>query len=348
MSEIMVVANELTITKNKFPSEHVLMYASAINVPPISYLDGNGIKRYGEKRTFTYKHAYAYLRLKIEDNLSPQNITKIEMSTGSYSITDASLSGYIYVDVTNGAITRSGTSGLFRRTIEIPGGLNVGDEVYIPMPATTYRGGSIRFTFTYSNGDTYETNIPASTSQPLTLESGKIYPIRFKLPFIADFRLNYYAFYPSTIDENTQSFDFMGDPYLSYMVLFDKTKRAILFDSRTYTPVGFATPALNLGGKTSLQVVTASRPFTGGGTPSSLNDRFYVKAVPTSATTYTATSSGTSAVQIYAGESLLVSGLINLTTANRRIGIDFTSRYVGNPFLGRTQMELYRLEIHPQ
>ncbi len=321
------VPQTITIPKNEFPSDNVFMY-SYNNLPALTWLDDNGEQQYSERVGFNYKHVYSYLRVKLDVNLMGLPVTKIEVTHPS-----ANISGNMTMLLRSTSSIRSVYGGSNRNmVVNINGGMSVGDEVYIPMILESYPSGT-KFTFTFSNGVTYEKTIPSN----LTLQRGKIHNIAFKLPFIADF-MNSNNYTPSLPSLNTVingPFDFAGHTYLGGGIQTGKwasTANIIQFgNGNSDSQTALATPALNLSGKTSIPVeVTMTVAFTHGDWNAYVGPvSLYVNTAPTNATNYTFSSSGVNlSSQVgfsgsYVERATPTTNPLVINCANSKIGISF-------------------------
>ncbi len=182
--------------KNQFNPQNVFMLAHTFNVPPTTWLE-NRIQKFGERITFTYKHVFAYLRVKIEENLSGKAIEQIQVTSTSAhnNLTYAALSGHFQynIDRNSGAVRSlgytsiNGLSGRVTADCNIDGGINSGDYIYIPIPEKTiinspYSGiTGLQFRFLFKYNDYVTKTIDLTTNEIKTLEAGKIYDISFRL-----------------------------------------------------------------------------------------------------------------------------------------------------------------------
>ncbi len=177
------LANYFDLKKNEFPLSPIFMYAQTPNCYAMTWLDENGEQQFGERPTLHFRHAFSYLRLRLDSNLTGENVTRIEMN--SMIGTDLILSGMVYVH-TNGDPTHGNYNGdneeyVTTRVMDIvEGGFNIGNEIFIPMIPQEYPANSLKFKFTFTNGGTYEIVIPSY----MNLEAGKIHPIGFNIPSI--------------------------------------------------------------------------------------------------------------------------------------------------------------------
>ncbi len=361
---------EMTLTKNVFPSEHVFMIATPIHGEQLVtavYDDwGNVTGVETHQPTFHYVHLLSYMRLKLDANLMGQNVTKIEMHSHEHPSGHSPISGNVWIDPYAMNIKKTNTPyepEMDYRTINIPEGFNVGDEIYIPMYPGSYS--YIMFTFVFENGARCEKHV-----QSITLNYHTIHNIKFKLPFIADFS-DYYGtnnnpFLPDGLFSN--SFDFIGHQYLSNGVditwaedgiseirtpsglrVFDIPwdysvgKKAIIFGKAFGTisdddgggEYTLATPPLDLSGKTSVPVQVSvvaglglhTNSYDGYGGNHSYN--CFVNTVPTDATSYIYDYNmynGAAIPFTQAVEnyySTPVPSTLTLTPENSRIGISF-------------------------
>ncbi len=194
------IPNSITVRPNEFPVDNVYMFAEEEGLnPPMTWLE-NGEQKWGEKRTFTYKHTMAYIRLKINRNLSGHPIDVISVSNSTSSgTTPIPLSGRLtmysnYKYNSDYYIAYSlGTTSYNDINVNIDGGMSVGDYIYIPIPPNRlapygYSGAnrrSLQFEFMYraSYGRVIFSTfiLPVSTTSYIFLDAGKIYDIAFNL-----------------------------------------------------------------------------------------------------------------------------------------------------------------------
>ncbi len=185
---IIAIPAAITMQKNEFPKQHVFMCDRITNAPAATWLE-NGEQRASERMHFTYKHALAYLRLKINSVGTYKTMRRIFIS--DYRATRGlQLSGSARVSMTDdGRIIcqNTGTSaGATTLTITISNGyLQAGDIVYIPMYPNTFSYlHRLGFEFNPADGSgvRHEVVLPYTASTQQVLEAGKIYDISFNIP----------------------------------------------------------------------------------------------------------------------------------------------------------------------
>ncbi len=337
----------ITVKKGEFSTDNVFMY-SAYRAYPTTWLDGNGEQQWSARQSLKYRHAYSYLRVKLDINLMGLPVTRIQVTHPESGIS-GNMRLYLpaYPNSQNDQNILGGNRNMI---VDIDGGMNLGDEVYIPMIRESYPAGT-KFTFTYSNGATYEKTIQSD----ITLQRGKIHNIAFKLPFIADFinGQNYTPALPN--DDLANPFDFAGHAYLSQRL--QGGNRGVEFWNTSYAQYeyAFATPALNLSGKTSVPVEvkafmsfystsmneTSPQPNSG--------DRFYVNTVSRTTTSYSYSTNGTP-VTITGTYRVGYVTPFTLNNTSSRIGITFKPRTARDFLSGRDKyyyIAMSRLEVVP-
>ncbi len=95
--------NQITVRPNEFPMDNVYLFAEEGSLaPPMTWLDENDEQQLGARRTFTYKHTMAYLRVRINENLSFRVFGKVEAFTFGERI--AGDMAIIHVEKANGEI----------------------------------------------------------------------------------------------------------------------------------------------------------------------------------------------------------------------------------------------------
>ncbi len=171
----------MELMANEFPSQYALMYARS-SITPITWLDDDGTQRWrNQPAVFYYEHVLSYMRLKINTSETSNPVTSIyiESDPGNTNLSD------IYMFNTRLGhynISSNGGHSVNRtRQITIPNGLNVGDELFIPIVGGHY-GADIRFSFTFEDGSYVTKLVPASIN-PLLLNQGQIHTITFNLSY---------------------------------------------------------------------------------------------------------------------------------------------------------------------
>ncbi len=334
----------MTIRKNEFPSDYALMFALANNKHALTWLDGNGKQQRGERIAFNYKHVLSYLRVRLDINLMSLPVTKIEITSGSVG-----LLGDIYLNRA-GAIVLGGGRNV---TINIPEGMDVGDEIYVPLLPNTHTAG-LTFRFTFSNGVTYEKVVPNN----LTMQQGKTHGIAFKLPFIADFQNSnrYTPPLPNMGQQLRSSFDFAGHTYLATGLTRSSGGIQIAYPYISTDRNGLATPPLNLGGKTSVPVqVKATITFstTNNRQPNSQYDYIYIAYDSNIWTNVTLSNSSTITVPITTrgtGEystPIPASSYTTLASSRSKIRLLYYQNNIHTSQITSPTMILNRLEVHP-
>ncbi len=177
---------------------------------PMTWLEGNE-QKWSEKRTLTYKHTMAYLRVKINSYNGSYPLTKIEIQYTTYrpglsNIQHPPISGgkaqlYTNYKQGNNYYITYNLSQAMNNFIEIDTDwqpINAGDYVYIPIPLVGpmyplieyWDGGYSRIMFSFyvrTGSNTYwrftsrSPQIAPITGTPMLLEPGKIYDIAFNL-----------------------------------------------------------------------------------------------------------------------------------------------------------------------
>ncbi len=193
----------ITVRKNEFPSDHVFMVAFLKDIPPITWLDENGKQQWNERITFTYKHVYSYLRVKIGTmpaGVESFNFFQLAGFTGNFSQWEIESKHYFQLTGTFYSSTEYGfgpvnttrtTAYYFQKNVNIDGeGISSGDYIYIPMPCNGYLIGTVdlrsgtnfSFNFGSSGNDLpYKKVVRAGTLPIKRLEPGKIYDITINL-----------------------------------------------------------------------------------------------------------------------------------------------------------------------
>ncbi len=198
--------NQITVRPNEFPMDNVYLFAEEGSLaPPMTWLDENDEQQLGARRTFTYKHTMAYLRVRINENLNgyPIEEIRVNLNTVPVSLTamvclSGGLSMYsnrkkddnYYIMYANNLSASTNYKYIY---VTIEDGMDVGDYIYIPIPPNVlYPYGdygtssrTLRFSFYYSrNGQRYQfgnKTLPVSTTEEIFFEAGKIYDIAFNL-----------------------------------------------------------------------------------------------------------------------------------------------------------------------
>ncbi len=81
---VLSIPQTITVRKNEFPTDQILMLASPTDAfPPITWLDENGEQQWDKSVSFTYRHMFSYVRVKLNTNLTSLSVTGIEVSSPS-------------------------------------------------------------------------------------------------------------------------------------------------------------------------------------------------------------------------------------------------------------------------
>ncbi len=199
------IPSSFSVRPNEFPTDAVYMFAEEEGMnSPMTWLE-NGEQKWSEKRTLTYKHTMAYLRVKINSYSRNRPLSMIRFQVrhfraGSGPVTTMKLAGKVmFYSNYNGygiSYNTTGTGSYDYIDVVIDGTINVGDYIYIPIPwcggsQFLYENGSdydrFRFTFYEKSGNSnsaFATKDPQIVPVSLTamrLEAGKIYDIAFNL-----------------------------------------------------------------------------------------------------------------------------------------------------------------------
>ena len=189
--------DRITVRPNEFPMDNVYMVAHEDGpTPPMTWLE-NGEQKWGEKRTFTYKYTMAYLRVKINENLSGRGIDRIRVNNSVMGSASAiRLSGTLIINTNYNNLGPACTDIYYGSSyeyveVDVDGGMDVGDHIYIPIPPNRmgpymdYGGGAsatLQFQFLDNGGnDLVNSKMLPVTTTPIILEAGKIYDIAFNL-----------------------------------------------------------------------------------------------------------------------------------------------------------------------
>ncbi len=174
------IPRDMELTPNEFPSQYAFMYARNTGYPPITWLDENDEQQwYHGGAAFYYAHALSYMRLKITNNPTNSPVVSIGMNSefGNVNLSDTYELDPVFGDIQS----YGGHSANRTRQIYIPDGLDVGDELYIPMIPSHYTA-DITFYFYFEDGTYREKLVPAS-ARALGLERGTIHPITFTFTY---------------------------------------------------------------------------------------------------------------------------------------------------------------------
>ncbi len=171
---VLSIPQTITVRKNEFPTDQILMLASPTDAfPPITWLDENGEQQWDKSVSFTYRHMFSYVRVKLNTNLTSLSVTGIEVSSPS----NHRLSGNLFYFLPTGYMMGGTYSN---RIIDIETGMDVGDEIYIPfvVPVSYSNNYNYTFKFTFEDGTTSEKIIPVDNFK---LQRSKIHNITFNL-----------------------------------------------------------------------------------------------------------------------------------------------------------------------
>ncbi len=180
------IPQEMELTPNEFPHQYAFMFDRQVRKPALTWLDeSTGQQRFlQESVPFHYRHVLAYLRLKIINNKPTNPVVNIFMESlsdyGNPSLSDVFYLHLYYNMVSAQYVNPSRNT----RNITIPDGLNLGDDLYIPMApssSSTYQD-DIAFTFELEDGTNIRKVLSASDVY-LSLYAGSIYPITFNLGY---------------------------------------------------------------------------------------------------------------------------------------------------------------------
>ncbi|MDR0510730.1 MAG: fimbrillin family protein [Rikenellaceae bacterium] len=175
-----VIPSSISVTKNVLNSDYAPMVATPVkNVGPITWRDGE-VQMFGPTVHFNYRHVMSYMAIRMRINLMSAPVTKIVIT----NTTGGTVSGPLNVNLDNGSAAWAGGSSSL--TVNIPGGFNVGDVIYVPMLPGDMGSQRFRFDF-YINGSIPNTistvdNIPGGV-----FERGKVHNLRLKVPFHVNF-----------------------------------------------------------------------------------------------------------------------------------------------------------------
>lgn len=183
------IPSEITLK----PGEITATYAPMVGTPhidewAITYLDGNN-QVHSENIRFKYRHVMSFLALAMECNLMSQPITSVTITASNPG---TRLSGMLDVNVANGtAAWASGTNSL---TVNIDGGFNVGDILYIPMLPADLSSQTLDLSFKTADGSKGYTNgVPTNSNRADVsipggnLVRGQTHSLQVKVPFRVSF-----------------------------------------------------------------------------------------------------------------------------------------------------------------
>lgn len=158
--------------------------------PNIIFLENHVVTHTDNPIHFDYDHTTSYAAIEFDVRLLPGvKVTSLTMTVGSDS--NGWIRGTYTYDVTNK--TGSLSAGDNSVTINIPGGMNIGngEKLYIPMPVKEFENQMFTFVYTTSggtSGNSYGTTT-VSGVKTINFERGKIHTIRVAPP-IARYTVN--------------------------------------------------------------------------------------------------------------------------------------------------------------
>ncbi len=185
------IPSRITLTPNQITATYAPMVAIPhLDTWPITYLDGGG-QVYSETIRFKFRHVMSFLALGMECNLLSQPITSVTITA-----TGTNLSGELDVDITDGtAVWATGANTL---TIDIDGGMEVGDVIFVPMLPGDLTAQTLTIRFDTADGRTgyigaypVNSNMADVTVGGGGLERGKTHSLQVKVPFRVNFNETY-------------------------------------------------------------------------------------------------------------------------------------------------------------
>ncbi len=187
------IPSEITLK----PGEITGTYAPMVGTPhfnewALSYLDGDS-QVHSENIRFKYRHLMSFLALSMECNLMSQPITSITITASNPG---TRLSGMLDVNLAEGsAAWVSGTNSL---TVNIDGGFEVGDVLYIPMLPADLSAQTLMMSFnTADSSKGYINGVPVNSNRAEVsipggnLVRGQIHSLPVKVPFRVNFNESY-------------------------------------------------------------------------------------------------------------------------------------------------------------
>ncbi len=168
-----------TVRPNELDPNAVMVADKVSYREPVTWLDANGVQRFGEKAGFSYSHVFSYAKIFLACNLmSPQRITQMKITDNG----GAALSGDCSVDITTGDYTMSNTSSSV--TINIEGGFDITDGyIYVPMPVADLSSHTFTIELTTDQG----ASVTMTLNKGVDFQRAQVHKLGLLVPFYVDF-----------------------------------------------------------------------------------------------------------------------------------------------------------------